>query len=189
MSDTFTASDGSRIEEAHGRYRVFRDSVAWGRTSWQRWTSSTTKTCPRFVSSSCMSATSNSDDGDAQRSRTGLSATPPNANGDHYVLDELTGYCALWGRDTAPDPIHSGESKDIAVEYFAAHPEPRPWHDAEPDQVRSAIVDSTGGVRPLTVMEYQDKSRVFLDAFHEYTYGLTDPCITGAQQIWPVASP
>lgn len=82
-------------------------------------------------------------------------------------------------------PCGHGVVDAIAERYFATHPLPKPWHDAQPDQVWSAVLDSTGGVRPLTVMEYQEEGLVFFDAFREDIYELTDPCITYAQQIWP----
>lgn len=105
----------------------------------------------------------------------------PNVNGDHYVLNELTGNTALWGRDTARGSIHSGESKAIAVEYFAAHPEPKPWHAAKPGEVWALIVD---GVEKAFTL-HGDLFRT--GNLHDIEQ--TDGHITAGRRIWPEGKP
>src|SRR5690625_2476196 len=50
------------------------------------------------------------------------------------VIDEATGaYFSLWERDVKH--FERGSVHATAARYFAAHPEPRPWHSAQPGEV------------------------------------------------------
>lgn len=71
--------------------------------------------------------------------------------------------------------------------YFAAHPEPKPWHDAQPGEIWVARI-STGPTfdeTALHVMDYAVEGVVFMDHDQDERYELTDPAITSARRIWP----
>lgn len=177
MSDTFTASNGVEIEIAPGGHLLMPPAaIGLGEESQQA--------LREFFL--------HERDKELWRWRSGDEPNwvvyhAPNVNGDHYVVNELTGYTALWGRDTARDSIHSGESKAIAVEYFAAHPEPRPWHDARDGQLWLIRFDDF----PDTDVSALVKGGMFVynDHCHEGTATLEDSSIVGGTQIWPEVKP
>lgn len=75
------------------------------------------------------------------------------------------------------------ESALATAAYLAAHPEPRPWHDAKPGEVWSAYLGS-GRTAALSVMHYQEEGIVFMDHFEEEPFELTDPSITTAHRVY-----
>lgn len=110
----------------------------------------------------------------------------PKVNGSVRVLEEMTGQSQLFTRDSDFDKDWGGSS---ARAYFDAHPEKKPWHDAEqndvwalqikdcyePELYRFAM-DTTcaaGKVfRPVN-----NPARVFFEA--------NSPLIESAEKVWP----
>ena len=112
-----------------------------------------------------------------------LYLTPPDAD-LVTVFNERTGQSAHCRREGEGN---SGNFSLAARAYFAAHPEPTPWHDARdgqlwlirfsdfPDMDISALVK--GG------------RFIYNDPCHEGTATLKDPSIVGGKQIWPEVKP
>lgn len=75
-----------------------------------------------------------------------------------------------------PD-LHDG-FEQAAAAYFAAHLEPKPWHDAKPGEVW--VVADENGEHPYTVDETQ-----FYDIHRDCAMDFTDEGISAARRIWP----
>lgn len=99
--------------------------------------------------------------------------------------------------DVDPDGAGMGlhrwtpELQAVASEYFAAHPEPKPWHEAAPGEiwavrfgtgptfkVEPMRVEATGGTR-FSPVESEG---------HDRTFDVRDTCIEDAHRIWPEVS-
>lgn len=106
------------------------------------------------------------------------------------VLDEGTGYVGYFSRGHVADVVlNEGALRRAARAYFAAHPEPKPWHDAKPGEVWVVKI-STGPTFDevaLQVREYFTEGFVFKDHIEDIQYPLTDPAIITARRIWPEA--
>lgn len=97
----------------------------------------------------------------------------------------------------------TGRSRDIGVEvnnacdptvsmfgraaraYFAAHPEPKPWHDAKPGEVWVLTVD---GYEDMVMTVHESKYggyRFRLTDQDGTIYALDTPAITAGRRIWP----
>lgn len=73
----------------------------------------------------------------------------------------------------------TGTHHEIADRFFAAHPEPKPWHDAKPGEVWE-VENVTGSPRNAWALDsgafmYEDESWVTRDS------------IVSARRIWPVS--
>ena len=53
------------------------------------------------------------------------------------VTDEITGIADIWMREALTAPLSEKASRwqETARRYFEAHPEPKPWENAEPGEV------------------------------------------------------
>lgn len=72
----------------------------------------------------------------------------------------------------------------IAREYFDAHPEPKPWRNAEPGEVWLLYVD--GVEECVRVLQSSDGARFFPIADDQgMTYGRRSAGITSGRRIWP----
>lgn len=120
--------------------------------------------------------------------------------GDHaevVVLDESTGYMEnVWrGKERPGIYIH-----DAARAYFAAHPEPKPWHDAKPGEVWSIIGPSIDRYAPkgadggAIALCFEDNSGrnaeptlyfVFGDGGASDNVEIDDKVITAGYRIYP----
>lgn len=78
-----------------------------------------------------------------------------------------------WERDQGID--------ESARRYFAAHPEPKPWHDAKPGE---AWVITVGGTEmpALVARKTHEDPLVFKTGFFEHD--LTSPRITAGRRVW-----
>ena len=97
------------------------------------------------------------------------------------VFTEVTGNAlgvSRGERDSWSEPGEQVEMlNSVGDEYFAAHPAPKPWHDAKPGEV--------------WVLEMDGEERAFMldsvDHFDHYGsyYEKDDPRITEGRRIWP----
>lgn len=94
------------------------------------------------------------------------------------VLFELHGEGGVLYR--RGDSVHDFEG-EAARAYFAAHPEPKPWHDAQDGEVW--LIDCAGtpkGGEPFIVHLGKFKSPTTTSLVAK-----NDPTITAARRIWP----
>lgn len=106
----------------------------------------------------------------------------PNGDDCIRVFSETTGISwdavrplRLAGLD---DPSWFG----AAARYFAAHPEPKPWHSALPGEAWVLTID--GAEEPATV-GYSTTPGVRKFYVGSDTFDLTDPGITAGRKLWP----
>lgn len=79
------------------------------------------------------------------------------------------------------------ELQDVAAEYFAAHPEPKPWHDAKPGEVW--VVSAYEEPIAMTVFESDFGGLLFRQNDREgTTWAIDTPVITSARRIFPEVS-
>lgn len=105
---------------------------------------------------------------------------------EHYclVIDEEDGVSYLYGSDLSQC---AGEPhKESARRYFAAHPEPKPWHDAKPGEVWEITYRSPRGSeisnRVMTCVD--DGGNIsFFNEYRLHTVNYTG--IESARRIWP----
>ena len=106
-----------------------------------------------------------------------------------YVFNERTGNRAFyWLRDSLLARLWlegaERDSYNTARRYFAAHPEPKPWHDAAPGEVWVITVD---GTRHVSQVLNTDKflPNQHTSGWQPAAYDVTDPLITNAYRVWP----
>ena len=97
------------------------------------------------------------------------------------VVDERDGNRLVYG--TLITSWYSGEGKEVAREFFAAHPvpEPKPWLDAQPGEVWLLTVNGNDS-RIVTRIGFE-----FRDFHGDYIRCLSDS-ITAGRRIWPEVS-
>lgn len=89
---------------------------------------------------------------------------------------------ATWDKD------YSQNFYAAARAYFAAHPEPKPWHDAKPGEVWVLAVD---GLEEMVMVVHESKYggyRFRLNDREGTVYALDTPAIRAGRRIWPEAS-
>lgn len=77
---------------------------------------------------------------------------------------------------------------DVAAAYFDAHPEPKPWHDAEPGEVWELTVE--GVTRTYASIASTGQNDVYVRFFpthevHAVTVGTKAPVISAGHRIFP----
>ena len=98
----------------------------------------------------------------------------------------------VWGfsrKSAAEDPnaywaINSEVACSVAREYFAAHPEPKPWHDAGPGELWS-LMTADGDAVYLAILA-DDFGMEFVGLKDRFSVGYTG--ITAGRRIWPDVS-
>jgi len=97
------------------------------------------------------------------------------------VVDERDGNRLVYG--TLITSWYSGEGKEVAREFFAAHPvpEPKPWLDAQPGEVWVLTVNGDDS-RIVTLIGFE-----FRDFHGDYIL-LRSDSITAGRRIWPEVS-
>ena len=97
-------------------------------------------------------------------------------DGEHVrVIDERTGDF----QDAVRGTTLSGSFKDAARAYFEAHPERKPWHEAEPGEVWVLTV------RGFTLAWVADGDGDFQHLVDPESIRRTDPEIMDGRRIWP----
>ena len=98
---------------------------------------------------------------------------------DEEALDEAR----IYARDSVS---FEGDFGGAARAYFDAHPEPKPWHEAQIDEVWLLTID---GVEEAYRTEMVSHVRFFaIRAENGMTYGTRSSEITAGRRIYPVSS-
>lgn len=101
-------------------------------------------------------------------------------DGVHMTLDERTGQAYMTTREGVLG--FDDEHAQAARAYFAAHPEPKPWHDAKPGEVW--VLGIKGSILPDEAYQFTDgrfrptSMRAFWPRFEDIATG---------RRIWPEA--
>lgn len=122
----------------------------------------------------------------------------PHGDGRARVMHEQIGNSYSFDWEGAHRYYHPNDLEiafqRVAREYFAAHPEPKPWHDAEPGEVwvlKLNTIDAeyayvrTDGLKVTN--ENGDGWRNLTPSVVPSHLGLTAPAITAGRRIWPEA--
>lgn len=112
------------------------------------------------------------------------------ASGDTVMIQQDSdGYVGYYGRDSLPEITdRAGGIVRAGHAYFDAHPEPKPWHDAQIGEtwvLLGAHLDLAVTVVGGMSERWFTRATVFgrVERFE-----LTDPSITDARRIWPEVS-
>lgn len=103
------------------------------------------------------------------------------------VVAETNGASWLLDREDHEPNVHESVLA-VARRYFDAHPEPRPWHDAQPGEVWELTVDDE---QPAAFYPSKSLDRHFTPVMP--STGMTAvpfdwPLITAGRRIWPEVS-
>lgn len=101
----------------------------------------------------------------------------PDEDGDVTVMDETTGESALLLTRLSAARYPNATGCAAARAYFDAHPEPKPWRNAQTTEVWELTV------RDIGTYAYVVGDYTFIAADHGVS--LDDSCITGGRRIWP----
>lgn len=97
------------------------------------------------------------------------------------VTNERNGFSLKFSRHAVFQDMYYKPFADVALAYFAAHPEPKPWHDAANGEVWLVKVD--GVTRPALVLESVDGlCFYFSDSGGVRTLALSDPRVEEAER-------
>ena len=100
------------------------------------------------------------------------------------VLDEVDGERCWWTRG---DELDAHQERfpgfDTARAYFAAHPEPKPWHAARPDCDEIWVLTIHGYEQPVYVTEFGGEPAFQVPGGE--TMSLSHGAITAGRRIWP----
>jgi len=101
------------------------------------------------------------------------------------VVDERDGNRLVYG--TLITSWYSGEGKEVAREFFAAHPvpEPKPWEDAGSGELWSLMTADGGDAVYLAILA-DDFGMEFVGLKDRFSVGYTG--ITAGRRIWPEVS-
>ena len=108
--------------------------------------------------------------------------------GQALVLDEAGCRQFMYGKHNLTGSTFAvGEAKyrDVAREFFAAQPEPKPWHKAE----RGEVWELTYGGQPTAhVYTHRTTEPGFAFLSDRAIVSADDPDITAGRRIWPEVS-
>lgn len=82
----------------------------------------------------------------------------------------------------------SPELQGVAREFFDAHPEPKPWHDAKPGEVWALRIANVEGEDAYNVTEdaVQGGHRLHFRCTEDgAVYAVDSPSVTAGRRIWP----
>ena len=105
----------------------------------------------------------------------------PSINGSVRVLEESTGQSEVVTREAAAFDQFAW-ANEVADSYFAAHPDPKPWHDAKPGEIWVITTENVADevavqVTPEGTFQYNDG----------HAWAIQDMPIRSARRIWPEA--
>lgn len=103
------------------------------------------------------------------------------------VLDERTGRLHMRHEGQAAWRETNPTLSEASAAYFAAHPEPKPWHDAKPGEVWAVTWDGKETACHVIKNAGSNSGLVFDDTSRE-TPGTLAPIITSGRRIWPEVS-
>ena len=114
--------------------------------------------------------------------------TPFEGDPDHVlVVQESAGVaCEFWRASTSGPSLTGYHSRlaPSARAYFAAHPEPKPWHDAKEGEVWVPTTENVGDEIPARVA-LVNGIRNFEWVVGLHRKPVDDPLITAGRRIWP----
>lgn len=100
-------------------------------------------------------------------------------DGRARVLFEPGGGSFVWSRESAQTAAGSPQ-RDAALAYFEAHPERKPWEDAQPEEGWVITVDGKEWLATV------DVAYDFTTANETFSFGTSDMArITDARRVWP----
>lgn len=109
------------------------------------------------------------------------------------LIRESDGATSKWLKPIVSEPVGDPEFDAAARAYFAAHPEPKPWHDAKPGEVWALrtggdehpyrVVKSIKVTSPLAFLPLDPDVADLTIAM-----GTTAPAITAGRRLWPESS-
>lgn len=102
------------------------------------------------------------------------------------VTDEHTGNRVLIRRSNLSPEGSDKHFGGAARAYFAAHPEPKPWHGAVDGQLWLIRFDDFPNTKVAALVK--SGRFVYNDHCHEGVAELNDPTIVGAKRVWPEVS-
>ena len=98
------------------------------------------------------------------------------------VLDESTGRTDVVFKQPRKPPKDSAFTL-VAERYFAAHPQPEPWHAARPDCDEVWVLTIHGCEQPVYVTEFGGEPAFQVPGGE--TMSLSHGAITAGRRIWP----
>ena len=100
---------------------------------------------------------------------------------DIWVVYEGSGLAYMRERNQA---FYAGNKfSEVARRYFAAHPEPKPWHAARPDCDEIWVLTIHGCEQPVYVTEFGGEPTFQVPGGE--TMSLSHGSITAGHRIWP----
>ncbi len=100
---------------------------------------------------------------------------------DIWVVYEGSGLAYMRERNQA---FYAGNKfSEVARRYFAAHPEPKPWHAARPDCDEIWVLTIHGCEQPVYVTEFGGEPAFQVPGGE--TMSLSHGAITAGHRIWP----
>lgn len=110
--------------------------------------------------------------------------TPGHTGSDYRectVVDERRGLRQEFGSDLPQ--CHGGEFREAARAYFAAHPDPKPWHDAKDGQLWLIRFSDFPEVDVSALVK--GGRFVYNDHCHAGIASTDDATLVAARRIWP----
>ena len=106
----------------------------------------------------------------------------PLADGTVMIFNEQSQYREFWSRKGTREYELKGGFADVARRYFAAHPEPNPWHAARPDEVWALTISR----EELLCRSNSDGDFTPVFGHHHWaTISNGSREITAGRRIWP----
>ena len=99
------------------------------------------------------------------------------------VMDETSGEAGIYWENRRPD-WENKEKRETADRYLSAHPEPRPWEEAEPGEAWVLTIDGSEEAAML-MYSYGSDTHEFYIGSSDSLYSRSDPSITAGHRIWP----
>ncbi len=100
---------------------------------------------------------------------------------DIWVVYEGSGLAYMRERNQA---FYAGNKfSEVARRYFAAHPEPKPWHAARPDCDEIWVLTIHGCEQPVYVTEFGGEPAFQVPGGE--TMSLSHGAITAGHRVWP----
>lgn len=101
------------------------------------------------------------------------------------VIDETSGDTFIYWENF--ESFRAGKHAQmwkVAVRYFEAHPELRPWDEAEPGEAWVLTIDGSEEAAML-MYSYDSDTHEFYIGSSDSLYSRSDPSITAGRRIWP----
>lgn len=118
---------------------------------------------------------------------------------DIYVIDETLGRSHRFWEEVVNRSESANGLNQTARRYFAAHPDPKPWHDAKPGEAWVLTIDGTEHLAQaitgrIEIYPHDADPEFFIPTLipantigdiWEHTWSPSDHRITAGRRIWP----